>query len=180
MADVVQNQNINYALYYNVLDYFKLIMKNHPSINHVSQGDASEFDQNPFPAYPVGNVMISQSELTEKTITHTIELIIADKIKEKGNESSPTTNEDIEPYYGTDDSVDILANTLAIINDLTTFTQFGVEAFSIDGNIIVTPFKDRFNNGLAGHVASFRLVSFANRNRCTFNLLSEEDLDVSC
>ena len=180
MANVVKNQNINYALYYNVLDYFKIIMKNHPSINHVSQGDASEFDQNPFPAYPVANVMISQSELREKTIVHTIELIVADKIKEKNNDSTPTTNEDIEPYYGTDDTIDILANTMAIINDLTTFTQFSVEAFDIDGNIIVTPFKDRFNNGLAGHVASFRLVSFANRNRCTFNLLTDSDLDVSC
>jgi len=180
MADIVKNQDENYALYYNVLDYFKIIMKNHPSINHVSQGDASDFDQNEFPAYPVANVMISQSELREKTIVHTVDLIVADKIKQKNNDSTPTTNEQSIPYYGTDDSVDILANTMAIINDLTTFTQFSVEAFDIDGNIIVTPFKDRFNNGLAGHVASFRLVSFANRNRCTFNLLTDSDLDVSC
>ena len=140
MADIVKNQDVNYALYYNVLDYFKIIMKNHPSINHVSQGDASDFDQNEFPAYPVGNVMISQSELREKTIVHTIDLIIADKIKQKNNDSTPTTNEQSIPYYGTDDSVDILANTMAIINDLTTFTQFGAEAFEVDGNIIVTPF----------------------------------------
>lgn len=180
MADVVKNQDINYALYYNVLDYFKLIMSNHPSINHVSQGDAADFDQNPFPAYPVGNVMISQSELTEKTIVHTVELIIGDKIKEKNSDSAPTTNEEVSPYYGSDDTVDILANTLSIVNDLTTFTQFGVEAFDIEGNIIVTPFVDRFNNKLAGHVATFRLVSFGNRNRCTFNLLTDADLDVSC
>jgi hypothetical protein len=180
MANVVQNQNVNYALYYNVLDYFKIIMKNHPSINHVSQGDASDFDQNAFPAYPVANVMISQSELREKTIVHTIELIVADKVKLKNNDSAPTTNEETEEYYGGDDSVDILANTLAIINDLTTYTQFSVEAFNIEGNIIVTPFKDRFNNKLAGHVASFRLVSYANRNRCTYTLLTDSDLDVSC
>lgn len=180
MANVVLNQNVNYALYYNVLDYFKLIMKNHPSINHVSQGDAEDFDQNEFPAYPVGNVMVSQSELREKTIVHTIDLIIADKIKEKNGDSTPTTNEEVDSYYGGDDSVDILANTMGIINDLTTFTQFSTEAFDIEGNIIVTPFKDRFNNRLAGHVASFRLVSFANRNRCTINLLSDSDLDISC
>lgn len=177
---IVKNQSTNYTLYYNVLEYFKLIMKNHPSINHVSQGDAEEFDQNEFPAYPVANVMVSQSEITEKTIIHTIDLIVADKIKEKDNESTGVNNEQTVPYYGTDDSVDILANTMAIINDLTTFTQFGVEAFDIDGNIIVTPFKDRFNNRLAGHVASFRLVSFAPRNRCTFNLLDESELDPSC
>lgn len=177
---IVKNQDTNYTLYYNVLDYFKLIMKNHPSINHVSQGDAEEFDQTEFPMYPVANVMVSQSELREKTIVHTIELIVADKIKDKPNESTGEYNEQTIPFYGTDDSVDILANTMAIINDLTTFTQFGTEAFDVDGNIIVTPFKDRFNNKLAGHVASFRLVSYAPRNRCTFNLLTESELDPSC
>ena len=143
MADIVKNQDVNYALYYNVLDYFKIIMKNHPSINHVSQGDASDFDQNEFPAYPVSNIMVSQSELREKTIVHTIELIVADKVKEKNGDSAPTTNEETSEFYGSDDTVDILANTMAIINDLTTFTQFSVEAFDIDGNIIVTPFVDR-------------------------------------
>lgn len=177
---IVNNLDINYTLYYNVLDYFKLIMKNHPSIATVSQGDASDFDQTEFPAYPVANVMISQSELREKTIVHTIDLIVADKVKEKNNESTGVNNEQTVPYYGTDDSVDILANTMAIINDLTTFTQFGTEAFDVDGSIIVTPFVDRFNNKLAGHVASFRLLSFAPRNRCTFNLLEESELDPSC
>ena len=177
---LVNNLNTNYTLYYNVLDYFKLIMKNHPSINHVSQGDASDFDQNPFPAYPVANIMVSQSELREKTIVHSIDIIVADKVKEKNNESTGANNEQTVPFYGTDDSVDILANTMAIINDLTTFTQFGTEAFDIEGNIIVTPFVDRFNNKLAGHVASFRLLSFAPRNRCTFNLLEDSELDPSC
>ena len=177
---LVNNLNTNYTLYYNVLDYFKLIMKNHPSINHVSQGDASDFDQNPFPAYPVANIMVSQSELREKTIVHSIDIIVADKVKQKNNESTGANNEQTVPFYGTDDSVDILANTMAIINDLTTFTQFGTEAFDIEGNIIVTPFVDRFNNKLAGHVASFRLLSFAPRNRCTFNLLEDSELDPSC
>jgi hypothetical protein len=177
---LVNNLNTNYTLYYNVLDYFKLIMKNHPSINHVSQGDASDFDQNEFPAYPVANIMVSQSELREKTIVHSIDIIVADKVKQKNNESTGANNEQTVPFYGTDDSVDILANTMAIINDLTTFTQFGTEAFDIEGNIIVTPFVDRFNNKLAGHVASFRLLSFAPRNRCTFNLLEDSELDPSC
>ena len=177
---VIQNQDKNYSLYYNVLDYFKAIMKNHPSINYVSQGDVFSIDNREFPAYPLGNILITKSVLTEKTIIHSCELTIADKVKLKSNESNPTTNNQIVPYYGTDDVVDILANTLAILNDLTTYTQFSVEAFDIPGNITLMPFKDKFDNGLAGHIAQFDLVGFGFRNRCTYTLLTDGDLDFSC
>jgi len=167
---LVANQSVNYALYYNILDYFKTIMKNHPSLNHVSQGDVFEIDNREFPAYPLGNILITQSVLTEKTIVHSCELTIADKVKLKANESAPTTNEQDIPYYGTDDLVDILANTLSIINDLTTYTQFSVDGFDIPGNITSIPFRDKFDNGLAGHVAKFDLIAFGFRDRCLFPL----------
>ena len=180
MANVVQNQNVNYGLYYNVLDYFKIIMKNHPSLNYVSQGDVFSIDNREFPAYPLGNILITKSVLTEKTIIHSCELTIADKVKQKANESQPTTNEQSIPYYGIDDTVDIFANTLSIVNDLTTFTQFSVQSFDITSNISVMPFKDKFDNGLAGHVAQFDLIAHGYRNRCTYDLLLDSDLDVSC
>ena len=180
MSNIITNQDRNYSLYYNVLDYFKAIMKNHPSLNYVSQGDVFSIDNREFPAYPLGNILITKSVLTEKTIVHSCQLTIADKVKLKSNDSDPITNAQTIPYYGTDDVVDIFANTLAILNDLTTYTQFNVEAFDIPGNITVTPFRERFDNGLAGHVADFDLVAFGFRNRCTYTLLNDGDLDFSC
>ena len=44
MGNVVQNTGVNYSLYYNVLDYFKTIMDNHPSIDAVTQGNIFEID----------------------------------------------------------------------------------------------------------------------------------------
>lgn len=169
-SQIVKNSAENFSLYYNTLNYFKTIMKNHPSLNHVSQGDVFEIDNREFPAYPLGNILITQSVLTEKTIVHSCELTIADKVKLKANESAPTTNEQDIPYYGTDDLVDILANTLSIINDLTTYTQFSVDGFDIPGNITSIPFRDKFDNGLAGHVAKFDLIAFGFRDRCLFPL----------
>ncbi len=32
MAAIVENSGVNYTLYYNILDYFKTIMTNHPSL----------------------------------------------------------------------------------------------------------------------------------------------------
>lgn len=170
MSSFVNNSGTNYTLYYNVLDYFKTIMNNHPSIQYVSQGDVFEVDNREFPAYPVGNIIITDTAFTDSTTNYTCNIIVADKVKDKNNESSGSYNNQSVPYYGTDDTVDIHANTLAILNDLLSFTQYSLTNFDIDGTINCTAFKERFDNGLAGWSASFTLVTHNPRPRCLFNL----------
>ena len=169
---VVNNIGTNYTLYYNILDYFKTIMKNHPSLNFVSQGDMFSIDTKEFPAYPLGNINISRADFLEKEIVYTCQLTIADKVKDKNNESAGSANLQTIPYEGTDDTVDIHANTLSIVNDLISFTRTGVNAFDFSGNPSAQPFKDNFDNGLAGWVVTFNLVVFNAADTCLFpNLL---------
>lgn len=171
MAAIVHNSGVNYTLYYNVLDYFKTIMNNHPSIQVVTQGLIQDFDTREFPQYPVGNVSILSCNYVDTVTEWEVQLVVADKIKNKDNESTPSTNEQTIPFYGVDDTVDIHANTLAIINDLTSFTQRSVDGLDILDVIINEPFEDRFNNGLAGWVSTFTLTVHNNRDRCLFPLL---------
>lgn len=169
-VNLVNNQAINYSLYYNVLDYFKTIMSNHPSINQVSQGDIFEIDTIEFPYYPLGNIIITEARFDNTKTIYTCQLTVADKVKLKNNESDGRTNQQVVPYYGTDDVVDIHANTLSIINDLLSFTQYSVQAFDISSEIRLVAFKDKFDNGLAGWVATFDLITHNDRPRCLFNL----------
>ena len=167
---LVFNSGENLSLYYNVLDYFKNIMTNHPSIQHVSQGDVFSIDDKQFPMYPVGNVMITTATFGEKTTEYGIQLIIADKTKTLENESDGETNDQTIPFYGVDDVVDIHANTLSILNDLTAFTQYSVEGIDISGDISCEPFAERFNNGLAGWSGTFTITVHNDKNRCLFDL----------
>jgi hypothetical protein len=180
MSYLQYNQGVNYTLYYNALDYFETIMTNHPSIAKVTTGGIEEVDAREFPMYPLGNINILSSTISNSTTRHEIQLVVADKIKNKDNESNPITNEQTIPFYGVDDMVDILANTLAIINDLTSYTQYSVAAFDIDGDIVCEPFMDRFNNGLAGHVATFTLVTHNDRPRCLWDLLPSGSYPTPC
>ena len=164
------NSGTNYTLYYNVLDYFRTIMDNHPSIDQVSQGDIFAYDDIQFPFYPVGNVNILRADFDEKNTDYTIQLIVADKIKLKNNESDPRTNQMSVPFEDVNDVVDIHANTLAILNDLLSFTQYSVQSFEIIGTITNEPFYDRFNNGLAGWSSTFILRTHNDRPRCIWNL----------
>ena len=58
---VVNNAGLNYTLYYNVIEYFKTIMVNHPSIGSVSIGDTFSLDDVEYPYYPIGNVLITEA-----------------------------------------------------------------------------------------------------------------------
>jgi hypothetical protein len=170
-AQVVNNIGTNYTLYYNILDYFKTIMKNHPSLNYVSQGDIFSIDTNEFPAYPLGNVMINRADFLEKEIIYQVQITLADKVKLKNNESVGSSNAQTIPFEGTDDVVDIHANMLSVMNDLIGFTRTGVNAFQFQGNPSAMPFKDNFDNGLAGWVVTFNLVVFNAADTCIFPTL---------
>jgi hypothetical protein len=170
MSFLQNNAGVNYTLYYNVLDYFKTIMENHPSIAAVSQGSIEDIDNNAYQFYPLGHVMITSANFTDSVTEYGIQLVVADKIKNKNNESVPRTNEMTVPFSDVDDVVDIHANTLAILNDLVSYTQYSLESFQINSTISNEPFAERFNNGLAGWVASFTLTTHNNRPRCLYDL----------
>jgi len=170
MSSFINTTGTNFTLYYNVLDYFKTIMDNHPSLIQVTQGDVFGVDTREFPAYPLGNIIITNARFTDSLTVYTCQLTVADKVKLKNNESVGVYNEQTVPFEGDDDTVDIHANTLAIINDLLSFTQYSTTNFDIDGDIVCNAFKDQFANGLAGWVANFDLTTHNDRPRCLFNL----------
>jgi hypothetical protein len=148
-------------------------MSNHPSLEQTSQGDQFQLDDNEYPKYPIGNVQITNVDFNDSTTIYSIQLIIADKVKLKNNESYGERNRMSVPYEGTDDVVDIWANTLAIINDLVSFTQYSVNTTGIEINSAIknVPFQDNFDNGLAGFVSTFDIIVHNNRNRCLYDLL---------
>jgi len=170
MSFISYNSGNNYTLYYNVLEYFRTIMDNHPSIEGVSQGDITVIDGTSYPYYVIGNVNILGAQFTDSYTDYTIQLVVADKIKLKDNESDPITNKQVVQFELWDDVVDIHANTLAILNDLLSYTQYSVQAFQIIGTITNEPFAERFNNLLAGWVSTFTLRTHNDRNRCLYNL----------
>jgi hypothetical protein len=170
MGAIVHNVGTNYTLYYNILNYFKDVMDEHPSISSVTQGNIEDLDNEQYTTYPLGNVSITETIFGVNTTNFTVQIIVADKQKNLNNESSGSNNAQTIPYYGVDDTVDIHANTLGIINDITSYTQRSLSGFDINDNINCTQFSDRFNNGLAGWVSTFTLTTHNNKNRCEFEL----------
>lgn len=167
---ILHNAGVNYTLYYNLINWFKTIMDEHPSILQVSYGNIDVLDDNQYPKYPMGNVSILGTTFTENESRFNVQLIVADKGKNKNNESESETNKQTIPFYGVNDVIDIQSNTLGILNDLTAYTQRSIVGFEINDNITCQPFADEFNNGLAGWVSTFTLTTHNDKNRCLFEL----------
>lgn len=173
-VNITNNIGTNYTLYYNIVNYFKTIMSNHPSIQRVTYGDNWAIDENEFPQYPIGNVFISNARFGDKFVYYTVQLTIADKVKDKNNESVGSSNSQTIPFFGTDDTVDIHANTLSILNDLLSYTNYAVNAFAFNSQPNAIPFKNEFPNALAGWVCTFELEVFNSADVCLYpNLLGE-------
>ena len=176
MAAIVNNLGTNYVLFYNIVDYFGTIMNNHPSIAKVTYGDMYQIDTTQFPAYPLGNILITNVRFEDKFVLYNVQLTVADKVKDKNNESVGKRNEQRIPFYGTDDAMDIHSNTLSILNDLIAYTNMGTYAFKFRTAPNAMAFKDTMDNGLAGWVCQFELEAFNQSDRCLFNLeLGGED-----
>jgi hypothetical protein len=169
----VNNLGTNYVLYYNIVNYWKTIMSNHPSIQRVTLGDNWALDSEEFPQYPIGNILVTNVRFAEKKILYTIQLTLADKIKDKNNESIGSSNDQSIPFFGTDDTVDIHANTLSILNDLLVFTKRNTMAFNFISEPMAVPFKNEMPNGLAGWVCTMELEAFNQEDACLYpNLLT--------
>lgn len=153
-------------------------MKNHPSINYVSQGDAFSIDTKEFPQYPLGNVIITTATFDGKSTDYGVQIVVADKTKLKGNESSGSNNTQTIEFEGVDDTVDIHANTLAIINDIISYTDRKEEGFEVNGTVSCTAFKERFDNGLAGWSTDFTLRVHNDRNICLFDLNPDDNISA--
>lgn len=170
MSAVVQNTNVNYTNYYNLINFFSEYMAKHPSISQVSNEDIEDFDEREFPTYPVANVTIPGTRFTTNTTEWDVQILIADKYKNKNNESNPRDNQQSIAFFQEEDKMDVWANQLAIMNDVTSFIQRGVQGFEINGEINCLQFHERFDSGLAGWVVSFTLTTHNDKNRCLFDL----------
>ena len=177
-VQIVNNIGTNYVLYYNIVNYFKTIMVNHPSIQRVTYGNDFELDSEEFPQYPLGNVLITNARFSDKVVHYTVQLTIADKVKLKNNESIGSSNSEDVPFYGSDDTVDIHANTLSILNDLLSFTRNGTNAIDIMTEPNAVPFKNEFPNALAGWVCTFEIEVFNQQDICLYPNLLGTELDI--
>ena len=134
---------------YDLITEIKSFLRANPIVNTVTFGDISEVDLNKTTIYPLTHFMLGNTTVTNNTLQITISVLfldIVDYTKEFNSTDAGDRQDDTN-------IVDVYNTQLQIANDLISHLKRGDlyrEAYQLIGNPVCEPFRDRFENELAG------------------------------
>ena len=140
--------------FYNVTDKIKETLNAEPFVNTVSYGSLDDVDLNKQTIFPLSHIIVNNCNVLNNTLTFNISVLAMDIVDESKDEVT-------DIFVGNDNEQDVLNTQLAIVNRLIAILQRGdlyTDLFQIEGAVGCEPFVDRFENKLAGWVATFDVI----------------------
>ena len=139
---------------YDLLDKIKDELRDNKHMNTVTFGDITQVDLNKTDIFPLTHLNISNVVIDSQFMTFTLQVLCADIVDYSKEESTP------DIFYGTDNLQDILNTQLQVINLIYSKLTRGslrVDKLQVDDTISCQPFKERFENELAGWEAEINI-----------------------
>ncbi|MAO24306.1 MAG: hypothetical protein CMJ25_26440 [Phycisphaerae bacterium] len=140
--------------FYNVTDKIKDTLNAEPFVNTVSYGSLDDVDLNKQTIFPLSHIIVNNCNVLNNTLTFNISVLAMDIVDESKDEVT-------DIFVGNDNEQDVLNTQLAIVNRLIAILQRGdlyTDLFQVEGAVGCEPFVDRFENKLAGWVATFDVI----------------------
>ena len=140
--------------FYNVTDKIKDTLNAEPFVNTVTYGSLDDIDLNKQTIFPLSHILVNNCSVANNTLTFNISVLAMDVVDESKAEVS-------DDFVGNDNEQDVLNTQLAVLNRLISILQRGdvySDKYQVVGAVGCEPFVDRFENKLAGWVATFDVV----------------------
>lgn len=157
------DQNIGAQSYIRILETLRDELLSNPNINTVTTGDISDVDLDKQTIFPLAHIIVGNASFQSTVINYRVSILIMDMVhNDLGLD---------EPYIYQNDNEIFVLNTMLNIGNHLTDKLFNGNLY--DGNTYVDrasvtaePFRDRFENLLAGWSFDFTLTTRNNINRC--------------
>lgn len=143
---------------YDILDKIKDRLRDNPNVFSVTFGDISDIDLNKTTIFPLTHLVINNVEFVDSVINFEIDMLSMDILDISKKEA------EFDEFYGNDNLIDIYNTQLQVVNDIIQqFRRGGLFAqnYQLLENPVANPFKDRYENVLAGWEVGIR-VSVSN------------------
>lgn len=140
--------------FYNVTDKIKDTLAAEPFVNTVTYGSLDDVDLNKQTIFPLSHLIVNNCNVANNTLTFNISVLSMDIVDENNTEET-------DDFVGNDNEQDVLNTQLAVLNRLISILQRGdvyTDKYQVVGAVGCEPFVDRFENKLAGWVATFDVV----------------------
>jgi hypothetical protein len=134
---------------YDIVSTIKTFLRNHPIVNYVNYGDITQVDLNKTTMFPLSHFFVGNVVMTEHTIRVTVSMLFLDIVDYTKNYNS----NDLGDRQDASNLIDVYNTQLQIANALIQDLRRGDlyrDKYQLVGNPICEPFKDRFENELAG------------------------------
>jgi hypothetical protein len=140
--------------FYNITDKIKDTLAAEPFVNTVTYGSLDDVDLNKQTIFPLSHIIVNNCSVANNTLTFNISVLAMDVVDESKEEVE-------DEFVGNDNEQDVMNTQLAVLNRLIAILQRGdvyTDKFQVIGAVGCEPFVDRFENKLAGWVATFDVV----------------------
>ena len=141
--------------FYELIDTIKQLTEGNDFTNKITFGEMSDVNLGKDDTFPLLHLMVEEAVIEERTIDYKLVLIAADMVD--------VIDEDLgsEDFYGNDNTQDILDVQLKVLTQLTNALRkldLVDNTFArVNEPVSATPFKDRFENEIAGWECSINI-----------------------
>jgi hypothetical protein len=132
---------------YDILEVLKEELRSSPSVNTVTYGEISDLDLDKTTMFPLSHLLIENVSYNARTVSFRIRLLCADIV-----DQNPKASE-FDDFYGNDNLHDVMNTQFEVINTLIMKLMRGdlfKANYQVSTTPVAEPFKERFNNVLAG------------------------------
>jgi hypothetical protein len=140
--------------FYLLTEKIKYELLNDQNVETVTYGDLTEVDLSKNTIFPLSHVIVNNVTSGENTMTFNISVLCMDIV-------DVSKDAVVDPFVGNNNEQDILNTQLAVANRLIQKLRIGQlyrEKYQVIGDATLEPFRDRFENQLAGWATTFDVI----------------------
>lgn len=148
--------------FYRVTDKIRETLQADVNCNTVTYGDITQVDLNKQTIFPLTHIIVNSVTSNDTVLTFNISVLAMDIV-------DVSKDEDVNIFVGNDNEQDVLNTQLAVLNKLIQKLRIGnlyVDKYQVLDDVVIEPFRDRFENQIAGWTATMDIVIENDVNVC--------------
>tara|TARA_R100000734_G_scaffold1677_3_gene1785 strand:+ start:1482 stop:1952 length:471 start_codon:yes stop_codon:yes gene_type:complete len=154
--------NIGVRGFYLITTTIRDNLLNDQNVNTVTTGDITKIDLSKQTIFPLSHIIVNNVSQEEQILRFNISVICMDIVDQSKDETT-------DVFFGNNNEHDILNTQLAVANKLIELLRSGTlytNKYQLDGVVNCEPFYDRFENEVAGWVATMDILIDNDINIC--------------
>ena len=148
--------------FYRVLDTIKDTLQADTNCNTVTYGDITQIDLSKQTIFPLSHIIVNSVTSGENIMTFNLSILAMDIVDVSKDEVT-------DIFVGNDNEQDVLNTQLTVLNKVIQKLRIGSlysDKYQVQGDVSLEPFRDRFEDQIAGWTATMDIIIENDVNVC--------------